>query len=87
MARNKPKPLPLPSGDQESAVLRQLQRGPLTGTEALSRLGVYRLAAVVLRLRRSGYQVVTEMVQEHSACGRAVRYARYHLGRAGGALC
>lgn len=46
----------------------------LTAKEAWELYGVYRLASIVNRLRNSGYQIKTEMVEEteHS-------YARYFI--------
>lgn len=78
----------LPTGEQESLVLARLKRGPLTPLEALRQLGVYRLAAVVLRLRDAGWPVVTELEKKRCRSGRVTRVARYYLDRnAGGARC
>lgn len=70
-----------PSGQQERAVLRRLKRGPLTPQQALEQLGVYRLAAVVYRLRDAGHPIVTEIVKVPCRSGGAGRIARYHLQR------
>lgn len=74
--------MPLPSGEQETAVLARLRKGPLTGKQAMRELGVYRLAAVVLRLRERGWPVATEMLREECRSGRVARFARYHLDSA-----
>lgn len=84
MAKTTPNPGPaLPTGEQESAVLARLKRGPLTPLQALRQLGVYRLAAVVLRLREAGWPVQTELEKKRCRGGRVTRVARYHLDRAG----
>lgn len=82
-----PTPPPLPSGDQESAVVMRLQRGPLTPLEALRELGVYRLAAVVYRLRDAGWPVQTELLETECRGGRKARVARYHLATEGQSAC
>lgn len=71
----------LPTGDQETQVLARLRRGPLTPLEALKELGVYRLAAVVYRLRDAGWPIDTEELKTPCRNGRTARVARYHLTR------
>lgn len=71
----------LPTGDQETQVLARLRRGPLTPLEALAELGVYRLAAVVYRLRGRGWPIETEELKTPCRGGRTARVARYHLAR------
>lgn len=60
---------------QKDLVRRHLMSGkPLTPIQALEKYGCYRLAAVVNRLRKDGYQIITELMkgQEHS-------YAKYKI--------
>lgn len=79
---------PLPTGDQETAVLARLRTGPLTPLQALRELGVLRLAAVVYRLKDAGWNVQTELVKKTCRNGRTARVARYYLSNAeGGATC
>lgn len=70
---------PFPTGDQELAVLARLRRGPLTPLQALSELGVMRLAAVVYRLKALGWDITTEELVTTCRGGRTARVARYHL--------
>lgn len=70
---------PMPTGDQELAVLARLRRGPLTPLQALSELGVMRLAAVVHRLKALGWDITTENIETDCRGGRTARVARYHL--------
>jgi len=69
-------------GGQEAAVLAVLRQGrSLTQLEALAELGVGRLAAVVLRLKNAGHNVVAESIEAPCRGGRKARVARYSLGK------
>ena len=50
---------------QKTAILDLLKRGPVTPLDALSKLGVFRLAARVRELREEGHSIVTHI--EHRA--------------------
>lgn len=57
-------------------ILQHLQEGrSLTPLEALGVYGVYRLSAVIHRLRRAGYNIITEM--RYDPNGKP--YAEYRL--------
>jgi hypothetical protein len=54
-------------------------RSGITGLQAI-RIGVYRLSAVILRLRRAGLRIETEMIAAKRSDGRGgTAYARYRL--------
>lgn len=69
----------LPNGEQEIQVLVRLRKGPLTPLQALSELGVYRLAAVVHRLRRRGWDIASEELEVTCKGARQARVAQYSL--------
>ncbi len=48
---------------------------------AWERLGIYRLAAVIHRLRKDGHDIVTEEIDVKNTFGERVRVARYRLRR------
>lgn len=61
---------------QQQKVLRHLKTGRgITPLIAMQHYGVMRLAAVVYRLRHSGYQIKTIMKKD----ARGVEYAEYRL--------
>lgn len=51
--------------------------GSITPVEAMADLGVMRLAARIADLRRSGIQIVSEIVGETNRYGKQVHFARY----------
>ena len=59
---------------QKTAILDMLKRGPVTPLDALSKLGVFRLAARVRELREEGHSIVTHI--EHQG---DKDFARYEL--------
>ena len=65
-------------GTQTEALLLRLQRGPLTPLEALTELGIYRLAARIKDLRDEGYDIHTRMVEVKQIMGTQ-RFAEYRL--------
>lgn len=60
---------------QNEIVLEHLKSGKtITGIEALSQYHIYRLSAIIFKLRRAGYNIETiDMEGENS------RYAKYKL--------
>lgn len=68
---------------QESVVLACLRGGEgITSTEALSRFGVARLAAVVFNLREAGHDIRTERAEVPRVYGEGMaKVARYWLAR------
>jgi hypothetical protein len=61
---------------QTDRILAYLKRGkPLTPIQALSRFGVFRLAARIAELRAAGHKILSRMV---SRGGK--RYAVYWMG-------
>jgi hypothetical protein len=60
---------------QADAILAHLKRGkPITPIQALSRFGVFRLAARIGELREDGHQIRSRMVER-----KGKRYAAYWL--------
>ena len=64
---------------QKERVLDRLKEGSLTSKEALDELGVARLAAVVLLLKKDGHNITTESVSGKNRFGEPTNYGRYHL--------
>ena len=65
---------------QTRAVLTRLRRGPLTPLDALSELGVARLAARIYDLRRAGVKIRKAWAEVETRAGVS-RVARYSLDR------
>ncbi|MBT4079676.1 MAG: hypothetical protein HOE82_03595 [Gammaproteobacteria bacterium] len=66
--------------NQNEWVLRYLQTGKrLTARDALQTFGVMRLAARILDLKDSGYEIRREMVEVNNRFGATVKVARYFL--------
>ena len=53
--------------------------GSITPLNAMTDLGVMRLAARISDLRRAGYRISRKTETSKNRYGRAVRYARYRL--------
>lgn len=53
--------------------------GSITPLDAMTDLGVMRLAARISDLRRAGYRISRKTETAKNRYGRAVRYARYRL--------
>jgi hypothetical protein len=64
---------------QDHVILKHLQTGgSITGFEALNNFGIYRLSAVIYKLRKRGYNIKSEMVHVKTRYGRG-KVARYSL--------
>ena len=71
-----------PTGEQESDVLRYLQRATrkgLTPREAWDMFSVMRLAAVIYRLRSRGYDISTTIEKRPNKKGKMVNVSVYRL--------
>ena len=53
--------------------------GSITQIEAISDLGIMRLASRISDLRKEGYPIVREMVPGQNRYGEKTSYARYRL--------
>lgn len=53
--------------------------GSITQMEAISDLGIMRLASRISDLRKDGYPIVREMVKGKKRYGESTCYARYRL--------
>ena len=63
---------------QNQMIINYLDKfGSITPQEAMSRLGVMRLAARIMEIESSGYRIAREMVTGKNRYGDPVRYARY----------
>lgn len=58
--------------------LKTRKRG-ITGQEALRLYGLYRLSGEIHELRKAGYNIKTEMMEEVNENGDKVTYARYYM--------
>lgn len=67
---------------QEEMVLNYLlDYGSITPKEAEANFGIMRLAAVIFKLKRKGYDIKTEMKSGRNIFGRNVSFAKYVLVR------
>ena len=65
---------------QQNEVLRHLKSiGTITSQLAWRDYGITRLADVVYKLRKRGYDIETETIKVKNRHGRPVRCARYSL--------
>ncbi len=63
---------------QKDRVLRHLKdHGSIGPMDALGQYGIYRLADVILRLRKDGYRIQTVEQQSRNRYGEPTRFARY----------
>ena len=68
--------------NQATEVLQYLKRhGSITPSEAIKRLGCYRLAARVHELRNDGYTISTTLEKTHKRSGRYAKYRLYSQGK------
>ena len=54
--------------------------GHISGLEALSLYGVYRLSAVIFELRKKGDKIYTTFEKQKNKFGDDVEYGVYHWG-------
>ena len=59
---------------QTEQILQMLRKGPVTPMDALQKAGCFRLAARIEELKRAGYCITTDMVNENGK-----RFAKYRL--------
>lgn len=65
---------------QNERVLDYMKKvGPITHIEALSELGIMRLASRINDLKKQGYSIKSEMVSKKNYKGETIRFARYSL--------
>ncbi len=65
---------------QKQRVLRHLEEyGTIEPMVALREYGIYRLADVILQLRKSGYGIETKEIKTKNRFNEATRYAKYIL--------
>lgn len=63
---------------QSDFILNHLRNhGPITSLEALRKYGCFRLASVIERLRKRGYDITTDLVPNKNKN----RFAKYSLDR------
>ena len=51
----------------------------ITGQDAYSKFGLYRLSGEIHQLRNAGYNIVTSMEEREEEDGTVTTYARYYL--------
>lgn len=65
---------------QNERLLNHLQaNGSINPMQAWQELGIYRLAARALELKRDGYLIRRELVEVHNRFGEACKVAEYSL--------
>jgi len=66
---------------QDDAVLEWLSEyGSIEPMQALSKLGCYRLSAVIHRLRKIGHKITTSMITKQGKF-KIVKFAKYTLNK------
>lgn len=66
--------------NQRKVVLNHLQvHKTITSMEAFSLYGATRLSAIIFDLRKSGYNIITNMLVMKNRYGNTVSYAEYEL--------
>lgn len=60
-------------------LLSALRNGPMTTLEIEVQLGIGRPAAVVLKLKNNGHNIITTMVDRKNRIGEDTRVAEYTL--------
>lgn len=58
-----------------------MKHGSITQYEALTELGVMRLASRISELRKDGAEIDSEMVKIENRYGETCRVKRYYIGR------
>lgn len=70
-----PPPMVVSGASQSAEILAYLQTGrSITPLEALNKFGCFRLGARCWDLRKAGYEIKSEMIEEHGK-----RFAKYSL--------
>lgn len=66
---------------QCSKLLRYMEEfGPITTMQAIKQLNIVRPASRVNDLKKSGYDIQTEIIWEKNRNGETIHYAKYSLG-------
>lgn len=67
-------------GTQIERIIQYMQDfGSITSAEAMTELGVYRLASRITDLKKRGYLIRKETAKSKNRYGETVRFARYSL--------
>lgn len=70
------------SNSQKEAVLNHLKEfGSIDAMNALNNYGAYRLSDIILKLRRDGFEIQTEMIPHVSHFGEKGKFARYNYSQ------
>jgi len=64
--------------NQKTVIWRHLRGRPITQATAIDLYKVYRLADVIYKLRKDGFNIITEPMEVNTMYGWT-RIARYHL--------
>ena len=57
------------------------QNGGITSAEALSELGIMRLASRISDLKQMGVEVKSVLIKDRNRFGEPIRYARYFIAK------
>ena len=66
-------------GNQEARILERLKKGPMTKLDAMNATGVLNIGDCVMKLRRKGFEIKTEMISVRNRYGEKCRIAEYTL--------
>ena len=65
---------------QTSEIIKLLRKqGYITSFEAIEKFGATRLSSIIFALRKRGFGIKTEMVQDKNRYGHITNYAIYRL--------
>jgi hypothetical protein len=65
---------------QEETILKHLKRSSITQLKAYERYGIFRLAAVIYKLRQKGHVILSEEKMVKNRTGSKSRIAVYRYG-------
>lgn len=67
---------------QTEKVMKYMEQyGSITSAEAISELGIMRLASRISDLKQMGVEVKSVLVKDRNRFGEPIRYARYFIAK------
>ena len=67
---------------QTEKVMKYMEQyGSITSAEALSELGIMRLASRISDLKQMGVDVKSVLIKDRNRFGQPIRYARYFIAK------
>lgn len=69
----------LKTNDLRTLAYLQNRKSGINSIESFDKIGVHRLSASILRLRKAGYDIETEKVEVTNRFGETTKVARYFM--------